>query len=84
MPGINCPVLGIEAELDPAALGVGSGFAAMLLRRRLEGAQTADLLENALCVELAFEPLQRAIHRFTSANDHFCHRQSLLGQKIMP
>jgi len=74
MPGIKRAVLGIEAELNAATLGVRSGLAAMFLRRRLEGAQTADLIENALRVELAFEPLQRAIHRFTPANDHFCHR----------
>jgi hypothetical protein len=42
----------VESELGSTALGVGFCFAAMLLRRRLEGAQTADLLENTLGIEL--------------------------------
>src|SRR5213592_2558887 len=50
----------------------------MLLRRRLEGAQTADLLENTLGIQLVFQPLQCAIDRFTFTNDHFWHQSSLL------
>ena len=49
-------VLGIESKLHSGALGVGSRLAAMLLRRRLERAQTADFLENALGVQLVFQP----------------------------
>jgi hypothetical protein len=70
----NFLTLWIKSELGSTALGVSFGFAAMLLRRRLEGAQTADLLENALCIELILKPLQRAINRLTFANDHFWHQ----------
>jgi hypothetical protein len=66
--------LWIKSELGSTALGVGFGFATMLLRRRLEGAQTADLLENALGIQLVFQPLQRAIDGLTFANDHFWHQ----------
>ena len=66
-------LLRIEAELDSDALGVGLCFTAMLLRRRLEGTQTADLLEDALGVKLVFKPLQCAIDRFAFADNHFWH-----------
>src|SRR5579884_664060 len=65
--------LRVEAEFHSAALGIGSRLAAMLLRRRLEGAQTADLLENAFGIQLILEPLQRAIDRLAFANNHFWH-----------
>jgi hypothetical protein len=47
-------VLGIESKLHSGTLGVSSRLAAMLLRRRLERAQTADFLENALGIQLVF------------------------------
>src|SRR5262249_33534295 len=68
----------VKAKLHSSALGIGFGLAAMLLRRRLEGAQTADLLENPLRIQLVFQPLQRAIDRFTFTNNHFWHQSSLL------
>jgi len=40
----------------------------MLLIGCLEGAQTADLLENALRIELVLKPLQSAIYWLTFAN----------------
>ncbi len=46
----------MESKLHSGALGVRSRLAAMLLRRRLERAQTADFLENALGVQLVFQP----------------------------
>ena len=61
----NFLTLWIKSKLGPTALGVGFGFATMLLRRRLEGAQTADLLENALGIQLVLQPLQRAIDGLT-------------------
>src|SRR4029450_4237237 len=64
----------IESELGADALGVGLGLAAVLLRRRLEGAQTADLLENALGIQLVLQPFQRAIDGSTFATDHFWHQ----------
>jgi hypothetical protein len=64
----------IEAELGSTSFGVGFRFAAVLLRRGLEGAQTADLLEDALGIQLVLQPLQRAIDGFTFANDHFWHQ----------
>ncbi len=67
-------VLGIESKLHSGALGVGPRLAAMLLRRRLERAQTADFLENALGIQLVFQPLQCAIDRFTFAHNHFWHQ----------
>ena len=46
----------------------------MLLRRRLESAQTADFLKNAFGVQFVFQPLQCAIDRFTFADNHFWHQ----------
>jgi hypothetical protein len=69
-----CGLRRIESELSATALGVGFRFAAVLLRRCLEGAQPADLLENALGIQLVLQPLQRAIDGFTFANDHFWHQ----------
>ncbi len=68
----------MKSELHSGALGVSFRLATMLLRRRLEGAQTADLLENPLGIQLVFQPLQRAIDRFTFTNNHFWHHSSLL------
>jgi len=70
----NFLTLWIKSELGSTALGVGFGFATMLLRRRLEGAQTADLLKNSLGIQLVLQPLQRAIDGLTFANDHFWHQ----------
>lgn len=67
-------VSGIESKLHSGALGVGSRLAAMLLRRRLERAQTADFLENPFGIQLVFQPFQRAIDRFTFAHNHFWHQ----------
>src|SRR5207248_10914822 len=64
----------IKAEPRSTTLGVGFGFAAALLVRRFKRAQTPDFLENTLRIQLAFEPLQRAIDGFTLTNDHFWHR----------
>src|SRR5438445_34650 len=69
--------LWIKPKPHFTALGVGFRLPAMLLRRRLEGAQTTDLLENPLGVQLVFQPLQRAIDRFTFTNNHFWHQSSL-------
>ena len=63
----------MKSKLHSAALGVGFGLATMLLRRRLEGAQTADFLENSLGIQLVLQPLQCAIDRFTFTNNHFWH-----------
>ena len=63
-----------KTELGPAALGIVLRFAAVLLRRRLERAQPAHLLENALGIELVLQPLKRAIDRLTFANEYFWHR----------
>ena len=47
----------MEAKLSADALGVGFCFAAVLLRGRLEGSQTADLVEDSLSIKLVFQPL---------------------------
>src|SRR5439155_18352113 len=46
----------IESELRSDAFGVSLCLAAVLLRRCLEGTQTADLLKNPLGVQLVFQP----------------------------
>lgn len=71
---LNFFSLGIESKLHSGALGVGSRLAAMLLRRRFEGAQAADFLENALGIQLVFQPFQCAVDRFTFAHNHFWHQ----------
>src|SRR5438128_12371244 len=65
-----------KAELCPAALGVVLRFAAVLLIRRLESAQTAHFLENALGIKLVLQPIECAIYLLTFANEYFWHRYS--------
>jgi hypothetical protein len=65
-----------KAELGPAALGIRLHFAAVLLIRRLERAQSAHFLENTFRIELVLQPLQRAVDRLTFANEYFWHRNS--------
>src|SRR6185437_924933 len=67
-------VLRIESKLHSGAFGIGSRLPAMLLRRRLKRAQTADFLENALGIQLVFQPFQCAVDRFTFAHNHFWHQ----------
>jgi len=66
----------IEAELRPAALGVGLGFPAALLVRSLEGTEPADFLQNSFGIQLVFQALQGPVHRFTFTNYHFRHVSS--------
>jgi hypothetical protein len=66
--------LRIETKLRPASLGVRLHFAAVLLRRGFESAQTAHFLENALGIQLILQPLQSAIDWLTFANEYFWHR----------
>jgi hypothetical protein len=66
----------IEAELRPAALGVGLGFPAALLVRRLEGTEPTDFLQNSFGIQLVFQALQGPVHRFTFTNYHFRHVSS--------
>jgi len=63
-----------KTELGPAALGIVLRFAAVLLIGRLESAQTAHFLENALGIKLVLQPLEGAIYRLTFANEYFWHR----------
>jgi hypothetical protein len=65
---------GGKTELCPTALGIVFRFAAVLLVRRLESAQTAHFLENALGIELVLQPLEGAIDWLTFANEYFWHR----------
>src|SRR6266404_2849835 len=67
-------ILGDKAELGPAALGVVLRFAAVLLVRCLKSAQAAHFLENTLGIKLVFQPLERAIHWLTFANEYFWHQ----------
>src|SRR2546423_1291710 len=69
-------ILGAETELGPGALGVVLRFAAVLLIRRLESAQTAHFFENALGIKLVLQPLERAIDWLTFANQYFWHQYS--------
>jgi len=48
---------GVESELRSTTFGVGFCFAAAFLRGLLERAQAPDFLENALRIQLIFEPL---------------------------
>src|SRR5438309_8604857 len=67
---------GGKTELCPTALGVVFRFAAVLLVRRLESAQTAHFFENALGIKLVLQPLERAIDWLTFANEYFWHQYS--------
>jgi hypothetical protein len=63
----------IKAEFCPSALRVRLRFPAALLRRRFEGAETADLFQNAFGIQLILQPLQGAIYGLPLAYDHFGH-----------
>src|SRR5438067_13740696 len=66
----------IEAELRPAALGVGLGFPAALLVRGLERTEPAHFFQNSFGVQLVFQALQGPVYRFTFTNNHFRHVSS--------
>lgn len=62
-----------EAMLRLRALRVGLGLAARFLGRRLEGAQAAHFIHDALGFEFALQTLERAIDGLTFADDYFWH-----------
>src|SRR5205823_11624911 len=64
----------VEPKLGAAAFGVGFGFAPALLIRCLKRAQASHFIEDAFRVQLAFQPLQRAIHWFAFSNNDFWHQ----------
>src|SRR5947207_6173043 len=64
----------IEPKLGPAAFGVGFGFTPALLIRCLKRAQASHFIEHAFHVQLAFQPLERAIHWFAFSNNDFWHQ----------
>src|SRR5207245_11463541 len=63
----------IEPKLGAAAFGIGFGFTPALLIRCLKRAQASHFIEDAFRVELAFQPLERAIHWFAFSNNDFWH-----------
>ena len=65
---------GVETEFGPTAFGVSLGFSATLLRGSFKGPEAPHFIEDALRVELAFQPLERAIHRFAFSNYDFWHQ----------
>lgn len=64
----------VEAKLRPAALGVSFGFSPALLRWRFKRPQASHFIEDAFRVQLAFQPLKRAIHWFAFSNNDFWHQ----------
>jgi hypothetical protein len=64
----------IEPELRSASLGVGFGFAPALLIWCLKRAQAPHFIEDAFRVQLALQPLERAIHWFAFSNNDFWHQ----------
>jgi hypothetical protein len=64
----------IEPKLRSASLGVGFGFTPALLIWCLKRAQASHFIEDAFSVQLAFQPLERAIHWFAFSNNNFWHQ----------
>jgi len=64
----------IEPKLCSASLGVGFGFTPALLIWCLKRAQASHFIEDAFRVQLAFQPLERAIHWFAFSNNDFWHQ----------
>src|SRR5207253_10493145 len=72
----------IEPTLRPAALGIGFGFAPALLIWCLKRAQASHFIEDAFRVQLAFQPLERAIHWFAFSNNDFWHQFTSIPTKF--
>src|SRR5437764_15245798 len=72
----------IEPKLGPAAFGVGFGFTPALLIRCLKRAQASHFIEDAFRVQLAFQPLERAIHWFAFSNNDFWHQFTSIPEKF--
>src|SRR4029077_8816842 len=64
----------IEPKLCSASLGIGFGFAPALLIWCLKRAQAPHFIEDAFRVQLALQPLERAIHWFAFSNNDFWHQ----------
>ena len=74
--------LRIKAKLCPAAFGVSFCFAPTLLRRRFKRSQASHFIEDAFRVQLAFQPLERAIHWFAFSNNDFWHQFTSVPEKF--
>jgi hypothetical protein len=72
----------IEPKLRSASLGVGFGFTPTLLIWCLKRAQAPHFIEDALRVQLAFQPLERAIHWFAFSNNDFWHQFTSIPKKF--
>src|SRR5205085_2530895 len=72
----------IEPKLGAATFGIGFGFTPALLIRCLKRAQASHFIEDAFRVELAFQPLERAIHWFAFSNNDFWHQFTSIPRKF--
>jgi hypothetical protein len=72
----------IEPKLRSASLGIGFGFTPALLIWRLKRAQASHFIEDAFRVQLAFQPLKRAIHWFAFSNNDFWHQFTSIPEKF--
>src|SRR5580765_6714696 len=72
----------IEPKLCSASLGVGFGFTPALLIWCLKRAQASHFIEDAFRVQLAFQPLERAIHWFAFSNNDFWHQFTSIPKKF--
>src|SRR5437763_9700355 len=72
----------IEPKLRSASLRVGFGFSPALLIWCLKRAQASHFIEDAFRVQLAFQPLERAIHWFAFPNNDFWHQFTSIREKF--
>src|SRR6476659_7147580 len=72
----------IEPKLCSASLGIGFGFTPALLIWCLKRAQASHFIEDAFRVQLAFQPLERAIHWFAFSNNDFWHQFTSIPEKF--
>ena len=74
VPVLSDLAVWIEPKLRSASLGVGLSFTPALLIWCLKRAQASHFVEDAFRVQLAFQPLERAIHWFAFSNNDFWHQ----------
>src|SRR5215212_4928681 len=72
----NARLRRIKSEFRPAAFRVRLCFAASLLVRSFESAQTAHFFQDSFRIQLVLQPLQGPVYRLTFTNNHFRHVSS--------
>ena len=73
--------LALKRNFTLPRLALALALRLAFLGGRLEGAQAADLVHDALAVELVLEALERAVNGFSFADNDFWHNGSGMAMK---